>query len=69
MIGLIYKDGTTISLFEATRDQLVKWINEAPDIQNRTLRKQTCFARLYNAEPQTIANLLMSKRSKPGSAP
>jgi hypothetical protein len=47
---------------KTTREELITYINEAPNLQERTLRKQECFYRLYSSAMQP--KLLWPDKSK-----
>lgn len=57
MYELIFLDGTTITLHEATREQLVKWINEAPSIESRNARKKITYGAMYSSGPQKLIDV------------
>ena len=50
MFQLFFTDETFINYETATREDLVRWINDAPTSANRQLRKQFCYAKMYNAD-------------------
>lgn len=60
MVAIRFNDGTIISLLDATRKQIVKWINEAPNPSERSIRKQEVYFKLYNSTDQI--NLTIEKR-------
>lgn len=49
MVALRFKDGTVISVQSATRVQCIKWINEAPNCEERSIRKQEVYFKLYSS--------------------
>ncbi len=69
MVGLIIKqpDGTerTVLAHTATLEEIVTWINQAPDASNRSERKQMMQYRLYG-NPQPLFDLMKSN-PKPGA--
>lgn len=47
--GYIFKDNSIISHKDMTRELAVKWINEAPNPEQRTLRKQKVYFLMYTS--------------------
>ena len=47
-----------IPVTKATTEQIVEWINQAPDSTNRNLRKSMMHGFLYNMRPKTFLSML-----------
>ena len=50
-----------ISTHKATREEIVEWINQAPNLQNRQQRKQLMHVFMYSSGPQTFLEALKIK--------
>lgn len=48
-LRLHFNDGTFVHVNDATIEQIVKWINEAPSPENRSIRKQEIHYALYGS--------------------
>ena len=51
-----------IKVSEATTEELVAWINQAPDFQNRQERKQMMHGFMYSSGPQTFLEAMKARK-------
>jgi hypothetical protein len=58
MVRLYFLDESYVELHKATREQLTKWINEAHNKENRSARKQVCYAAMYSAGAQKLIDIM-----------
>lgn len=55
---LVYTDGTLLEVIKATREDIVRWINEAPNNLERSQRKQQMHGLMYSAGPTKLPIML-----------
>jgi hypothetical protein len=60
---MLYKDGKIKQIYDpkTTREDCIKWINEAETNEIRNLRKQCCQFKLYSGGTQSIQSILKKK--------